>query len=104
MKTEITGTIEINEVEIDFAAEVTYEIGNNGIGAYEFWGQKCYDRGHDYIENIILEKVIVDKNIIIDKDILFTAVEKYIEKNFDSISEEISVKIAEQKMDYREED
>ncbi len=22
---------------------------NDGIGSYEYWGQKCFDRGNDYV-------------------------------------------------------
>lgn len=32
--------------------------GNNGIGAYEFWGQKGYDAGFDYIEEFEAECII----------------------------------------------
>jgi hypothetical protein len=33
-------------VEIEVTTEGIWE--NDGIGAYEYWGQKCYDRGTDY--------------------------------------------------------
>jgi hypothetical protein len=23
---------------------------NDGIGPYEYWGQKCFDKGRDYVE------------------------------------------------------
>lgn len=48
---------EIEEgLEVEFSGDITIE--NDGIGPYEFWGQKCYDAGHDYpvIENITWDK------------------------------------------------
>lgn len=35
---------------IEFEVEVEFSIANSGIGAYEFWGAKCYDNGSDYPE------------------------------------------------------
>lgn len=52
---EDTQTLEINlETEahpdyIDIVVSINYEIENDGIGSYEFWGQKCCDKGTDYI-------------------------------------------------------
>lgn len=40
--------IEINYTEIPVL--VTYHWANDGIGSYEYWGQKCFDAGIDYIE------------------------------------------------------
>jgi len=41
----------------ELAVEVEWIKENNGIGSYEFWGQRCYDAGHDYavVENARLE-------------------------------------------------
>lgn len=33
-------------VEIDVDCE--YDVENDGIGPYEYWGHKGYDKGHDY--------------------------------------------------------
>jgi len=33
--------------ELDIDVECEYEVCNDGIGAYEYWGQKCYDAGTD---------------------------------------------------------
>ncbi len=30
--------------------------GNDGIGAYEYWGAKGFDRGTDYIEEFAVER------------------------------------------------
>ena len=32
------------------ALDVEYTIGCDGIGSYEFWGEKCFDSGKEYIE------------------------------------------------------
>jgi len=44
----ITITIENGEhfFDVELEAELTKQ--NDGIGSYEYWGQKCYDRGEDY--------------------------------------------------------
>ena len=33
-----------------FSAEVDFDVewDNDGIGSYEYWGAKCFDKGHDY--------------------------------------------------------
>lgn len=63
------------EKEIEF----TCEFSKGGIGAYEFWGQKCYDAGNWEIDNIeydsadltkeeckYIEENIVDSDKLID--------------------------------------
>jgi len=50
-----------------------YHGENDGIGEYEFWGQKCYDKGHDYIvyDNVEIndiDEILSVKNGVI-KDI-----------------------------------
>lgn len=39
-----------HELEIEF----DYSVGNDGIGPYEYWGCKGYDKGTDYIEDITI--------------------------------------------------
>ena len=34
----------------DIEVTGTFRIDNDGIGGYEYWGQKCYDYGTDSIE------------------------------------------------------
>lgn len=34
----------------DLTVSVEYEVSNDGIGSYEYWGAKCYDAGTDYAE------------------------------------------------------
>ena len=39
-----------HELEVEF----TFSIGNDGIGSYEYWGCKGYDKGFDYIDEITI--------------------------------------------------
>ena len=41
------------EVEIEVVCE--YEIDNDGIGPYEYWGQVCYDKGVDHAVIVNIE-------------------------------------------------
>jgi hypothetical protein len=52
---EFEGQVLELEIHVDHAS---VKWGNNGIGSYEFWGQKCYDSGTDYIEEFEAEKII----------------------------------------------
>lgn len=38
---------EIKYLQVYFEADVCIE--NDGIGCYEFWGYKGFDRGHNYV-------------------------------------------------------
>lgn len=54
-------TKEFEEFEIlghyvDFEVEVR-EISNDGIGSYEFWGAKGFDKGNDYVEDYAVVNV-----------------------------------------------
>jgi hypothetical protein len=46
----ITEEIEINGelIEVEFSADCHVE--NNGIGAYNYWGVKCFDAGTNSVE------------------------------------------------------
>ena len=45
-QTEVNGKHGDHEIVIDFE----YSVYNDGIGSYEFWGAKGYDKGCNYIE------------------------------------------------------
>ena len=49
--TKIEKAIEVPNVgEVIFIADLNhFELENDGIGAYEFWGQKSYDAGTTYV-------------------------------------------------------
>ena len=61
-------TIELNlTVELDRTFEVTatfeYEGGYNGIGSFEFWGQKCFDKGTWEVEGVWYKSFTTDEPI-----------------------------------------
>ena len=49
---EVTKTLSIylesRDQDIDIDVDCEYEVENDGIGPYEYWGQKCYDKGTEY--------------------------------------------------------
>lgn len=43
------------------------DIGNDGIGRYEFWGMGGFDAGRNYVESFTITKLIAkDKTLTID--------------------------------------
>lgn len=40
--------------------EISFDVENDGIGPYEYWGQKCVDRGTDYPAHFALVSATVD--------------------------------------------
>lgn len=84
---------EENDMTADVMLEYTEEY--DGIGPYEFWGAKCYDRGHLVINDIRLESkkdIHVIRNdeerIANEEDIKL--IEEWIRKNFGRLAERIS--------------
>jgi hypothetical protein len=61
-----------NEYDVLVTVRVT-NIGNNGIGSYEFWGTKGFDRGNDYVEDFEIESVKLNNP---QRDIVFTEEEE----------------------------
>lgn len=48
-------------------AEFTFSIMNDGIGGYEYWGVKGFDKGFNYIEDVSISSVyLVHERIIKD--------------------------------------
>lgn len=48
-------------------AEFTFSIMNDGIGGYEYWGVKGFDKGRSYIEDVSISSVyLVHERIIKD--------------------------------------
>ena len=41
---------EKDDREVEVVVDCEYDVLNDGIGAYEYWGQKCFDAGSEYIE------------------------------------------------------
>jgi hypothetical protein len=53
--------VEVNgEVRsVEFKATAT-SIENDGIGPYEFWGQKRFDRGHDFVGDFAISDLTIE--------------------------------------------
>jgi hypothetical protein len=71
----------------EIEAEVSYHIENNGIGAYEFWGAKCFDRGIDYPEIDDIIPIFTEDN---DQQ---AEILQYIDENFSNIAEKVEDKL-----------
>lgn len=69
-------------IEVEFEGSPTVE--NDGIGPYEYWGYKCFDKGEDYQ---VLEELDYDKSLYSKEQ--NDIIERYIDDNFKSISESI---------------
>jgi hypothetical protein len=57
--TEFERTYEIGEEEVEVAFEVddkSISVDNNGIGHYEFWGARGFDKGRDYVSEFRIRK------------------------------------------------
>lgn len=87
MTIEIYRLLDINskEKEIEFFCD--YEIQNDGIGSYEFWGSKEFDKGIDYI---VLEKVTWDKNLYPESE--NDIIEDWVANRWESIEKEVEQK------------
>lgn len=93
--------IPMTDIECD--VEVSYEIDNNGIGAYEYWGAKCYDRGTDYAQVEDIRPVFDENNEEHREEI-----EQYIRDHFETLCDEFGSKLTESLedewyIDYRDE-
>ena len=92
MTIEIYRLLDINseEKEIEFFCD--YEIQNDGIGSYEFWGSKEFDKGIDYV---VLEEVTWDKNLYSERE--NNIIKDWVTENWKSIKKEIEQKNKELK-------
>jgi hypothetical protein len=62
MKTEVENRdyeIEIDGIEYYVYFDIIWSWENNGIGGYEYHGQKCYDQGSwsSSVEDVVIHKV-----------------------------------------------
>lgn len=76
-----------NEKEVEIT--ISYVISNDGIGGYEFWGQKCYDHGTSYVE---IESQTWNKSLYSPKEneeIESMITEELVEKWIEEINSEI---------------
>ena len=87
MKTSKTTTYlnlpeELSEESIEVSVEFHTE--NDGIGSYEYWGQKCFDAGTNYIEIDDIEPVFTNESEEVKAEIL-----KYIDDKFEECVDQI---------------
>jgi hypothetical protein len=68
---------------------VEYVIENDGIGAYEYWGQKSYDAGEDYVCIEDVKPIFTNQS-----DELKVLIEQYFEENIENICEEVEKDIS----------
>ncbi len=62
MKLTIEKEISLNVTSRDVKLVLNAVLGYNGIGAFEFWGQKCYDRGELEIDEITFDENLFSKD------------------------------------------
>lgn len=87
MTIEIYRLLDINseEKEIEFFCD--YEILNDGIGSYEFWGSREYDAGTNYLE---LQSVNWNKDLYSSRE--NDIIEDWVANRWESIEKEVEQK------------
>jgi hypothetical protein len=70
--------VELERGLIEIEVETFGDWENDGIGAYEFWGQNCYDRGQNYF---VIEEFNWDKTGFTIEEVL--EIEKIIESKIE---------------------
>lgn len=100
MNDTFTLTVELTsreaEIEIEVSVESHWE--NNGIGAYEYWGAKGFDKGTDYV---VIDSTDYDKTGFSPEDI--KEIEAAIEKELDTWAEKIAESNSNDEQDYEPE-
>lgn len=76
-------------IEVEFTGQLRVE--NDGIGAYEFWGARGYDSGHDYF---VCEDILWDKEMHTSEE--NELIEEYLTLNFKEIENCIIEKLNEE--------
>ena len=84
MRIEIYRTLELNGEEKNIEFFCDYEILNDGIGNYEFWGSTGYDKGVDYLE---LNKV--NWNTALYNESQNKSILDWVIQNWDGIEKEV---------------
>lgn len=81
---------------VDIEVTCDYSIHNNGIGPYEYWGFRGYDRGVDYAA---IEDAAWDKSQFTAEEIKL--IQAAIDKELVNWEQEIMDRVADRKSDYR---
>lgn len=97
--TEIEVELSTRKETILIPVEVEYEWDNNGIGAYEYWGAKCYDKGTDFVSVVGADW---DKTDFTPEEV--EEIESVIESKRDNWAEELENEAADAADDYPEPD
>ena len=74
----------IEELDAEVLLEAEISLENDGIGSYEYWGEKCFDSGTDYhvITGLTYEKANYTPEQI-------AIIDKYLEENQEEIDSDI---------------
>ena len=86
---------ESQEIEVD----ITYHIGNDGIGKYEYWGAICYDHGPDYVEIDDIQPIFTTEDWGTQKH-----TKEYINENFEDCACELEGKMTPEPPDEKDTD
>jgi hypothetical protein len=84
MNVEIYHTLDINSVDTEVEFFCNYEIKNDGIGSYEFWGSREFDAGTNYVE---LQSVTWDKELYSSRE--NDIIEDWVANRWESIEKQI---------------
>lgn len=76
-------TIDVGDYEV--LVEYKGHFENDGIGWYEFWGSKCFDRGRDYLVVDTIKPLFTDET----KEEI-AEIKKLINDNFEDYAEQIT--------------
>lgn len=81
--------LDIAEISVwGLEVKVSYTIETSGIGWYEFWGAKYYDKGEQYPEIMDIEPIFTTETIEEREEIL-----SYINEHFEECAEQVAEKI-----------
>lgn len=94
MRVNLHRTVCVVWNEVDYTLDVSINsISNNGIGPYEYWGAKCFDKGVDYADDWMIRRIMdADGQPVPDEEAL-----PIIDKMYgdDTLVEEIQAKLDE---------
>jgi hypothetical protein len=80
--TTFTASFEDDEAVVELS--LSYDVENDGIGGYEYWGSKEYDRGEDCAN---VYEISWDKSLYTDEQ--NTAISEQVEKYTSDFEKEI---------------
>jgi hypothetical protein len=84
----VAGVMTISVGDYELPVEYKGEWINDGIGAYEFWGAKCYDHGINYVQIEDIIPLFTDETSEQRSEI-----KSLINDNFEDYAEEIAERV-----------